>query len=123
MANEISLTASLSAFKAAVMQAALGLSVSNLPFTMTGNFEVQGIVSIGTSATAIPLGQVTTPHWAVFINKDTTNYVTLANGASGAVFARLLAGEPAFVPLDPTMVPYGTANTAPVIIQYLILSL
>lgn len=123
MANEISLTASLTAYKPAIMSSALSRAVSGFLATMQGLFIVEGSVSIATVATAFPLGQVTQPHWAFFLNLDPTNYVQLMNGAAGAVFARLLAGEPAFVPLDPGCVPYGKANTAAVQVEFFILSL
>lgn len=123
MANEIALTASLTAFKASVMQSAVARFVSNLLVTMTGNYWIEGMIQVATGGTAIPLGQVTQPHWSFWINHDATNYVTLFNGVSGAVFARLLPGEPAFVPLDPSSTPYAQANTAAINLEYLILSL
>lgn len=123
MANEISLTASLTVLKALSMAGPEALSVVGAQFTMTGNTLVRGPISVPTTGVAVPLGQVTSPHWSVFVNLDTTNYLTLQNGVSGAVFARLLAGEYAFLPLDPACVPYAIANTAAVLMDYLIVSL
>jgi hypothetical protein len=105
------------------MSSAIARAVTALQFTMTGNLLVEGVVSIATTATAFGLGGVTQPHWAWFKNLDAANYVQLQNGASGAVFARLVAGEVAIVPLDPSMVPYGIANTAAVLVEYMIFSL
>lgn len=121
--NEITVTASLSAFKAAVMSSAIGRSITGATFTMTGSFYTEGSISVGITATLIPLGQVTTPHWAYFKNMDSANYLTIRNGASGADLLKLLPGEAAFVPLLDTSVPYAIANTAPCILEYLILSL
>jgi len=123
MANEITFTGSLTVYKSSVMSAALGRSITALLRNMGANFITEGSISIATTATAIPLGQVVQPHWAFFINMDPTNYLTLANGAAGAIFARLLAGDPAFVPLDPACVPYGIANTGACVLEYLIASL
>ena len=123
MANEITLTSSLSAFKAAIMSAAVGRSVSGAQFTMTGNFYVEGTISVATSATVIPLGQVTAPHWAYFHNLDATNYLTIRNGSGGTDLLKLLAGEYAFVPLLDTSAPYAIADTAACLLEYLILSL
>lgn len=123
MANEISLTASLTAYKPSIMSSALSRAVSGFLATMTGNFIVEGTISIATSATLIPLGQVTAPHWAAFHNLDATNFLTIRNGSGGADLLKLLAGEWAFCPLLDTSVPYGVANTAVCLLEYLIFSL
>jgi hypothetical protein len=123
MANEISFTFSLTVNKPAVMSAAMAKFITNFYATMTGNFVIGGTVSIATGGTAIPLGQVTQPHQAVFHNLDATNYVTLRNGAGGNDFGQLLAGEWAVIPLLTTSTPYSVANTAAVLLEYLIISL
>ena len=122
MANEITFTASLTFNKPAVMSSAIARSVTALLRNVTGNFYIQDTMSVTTAALAIPQGSVVTPHWAFFQNLDPTNYLTLFNGASGAVFARLLAGDCAFVPLDPACVPWAQANTAACQMEYLIIS-
>lgn len=121
--NEIYLTASLSAYKASVMSSAIGRSITGATFTMTGNPYVEGSISVGITATLIPLAQVTAPHWSYFKNMDSTNYLTIRNGASGADLLKLLPGEAAFVPLLDTAAPYAIANTSPCQMEYLILSL
>lgn len=124
MANEISFSGSLSINKATVMSSAVGRAVSGLLYSMSGTAVVQSTsFLVGTSATLIPLGSLTSPHWSFWFNHDANNYLTLFNGASGAVFVRLLAGECAFLPLDPTCVPYATANTATIELEYLIAAL
>jgi hypothetical protein len=121
--NEITVTASLSAYKASVMSSAIGRSVTGLTFTMTGSFYIEGVVSVGITATLIPLGGVTAPHWGYFINKDSTNYLTIRNGATGADVGQLFPGEPAYIPLLSTGVYYAVANTAPCLLEYMVLSL
>lgn len=123
MANEITLTASLSINKPSIMSSAVARSVTNYLANMSGNFWVEGTISVTTGGVAIPLGQVTTPHWAVFHNLDTVNFLTLRNGASGADLPKLLAGDWAFFPLLDTSTPYAVANTAAVLMEYLIASL
>lgn len=123
MANEISLTESLTCYKPSIMSSAIGRSVTGLQFTMTGNFFTEGSMSVATSATAIPLGQVVSPHWAWFNNLDPTNYVTIRNGSGGADLCQLFPGESAWVPLFSTCVPFAVAHTAAVQLEYLILSL
>lgn len=124
MANEISLSGSLSVFKPSVMTQTIGMSFNGLVFTMSGLYYVgpSTFQVSHTAATAVPLGRVALPHQSAWYNTDATNYVTLFNGASGAVFARLLAGECAFIPLDPTCVPYALANAADVVLEYCIFS-
>ncbi len=123
MANEITVSLALSCFKAAIMGAAIGKALNGLLFTMSGTLYNEGSILVGTSATAIPLGQVTAPHWAYFLNKDGTNYLTIRNGAAGADLVKLLPGEPALLPLLDTAVPYAVAHTAACQLEYLILSL
>ena len=112
----------MTVYKSSIMSSALARSISGLLRNMTGNFIVEGTISCPTSAQAIPLGQVTQPHWAFFANLDATNYIQFQNGASGAVFARYLAGDACPVPLDPGCVPYTVANTAACLLEYLIIS-
>lgn len=87
---------------------------------MSGDSYAANVQSIPTSSTALLVGSVTTPHYAMFQNQDDTNYVTIYNGVSGAVVIRLYPGEIALVPLDPTGAYYALANTAAVILSYLI---
>jgi hypothetical protein len=123
VANEVTVTAALSFFKPSIMSTAIGRAVAGLQFSVAGTTFVEGSVLIGTSATAIPLGQVTAPHWAFFNNLDAVNYLTIRNGSGGTDLIKLLAGEPAFVPLLDTAVPYAVANTASIQLEYLIISL
>ncbi len=122
MANEITFTFSLSAYKPSIMSSAIGRAITGLLRNMGGNFYIQDVMSVTTAALAVPLGSVTSPHWAVFNNLDPTNYLTLFNGSSGAVFTRLVAGDMAVVPLDPACVPWAQANTGACLMEYLILS-
>lgn len=123
MANEFTITASLSCLKSSIMNTAVGRSITSLLRNMTGTTYTEGSMSVGTSATVIPLGNVTQPHWAWFANLDPTNYLTIFNGASGAVLLRLLPGDVALVPLDPTATPYAQANTNPTQMEYMIFAM
>ena len=124
MANEITLTASLSLYKPSIMSSALSRSVTNFLQSMSGNFFVEGTISLATSDTAIPMGQVVAPHWGYFHNLDTVNFLTLKTASGGAYFAKLLAGEYAFFPLlDTNPTPYAKADTGALFTEYLIISL
>lgn len=123
MANEYTLTLSLTANRPASMSSAISRALTGLLRNSGGAASVgPQPVLIGTSATAFPLANVATPYYAWFYNLDTNNYVQLQNGASGAVFARLRPGDACIIPLDPACVPYGVANTAAVEVEYWILS-
>ena len=122
MSLEITYTSSLSAYKAGSMSSPIGRAVTGNQADMNGTLYVEGTVLIGVTATAFPLGQVTQPGWAWFSNLDPTNFFYFSSGASGPATLRWYAGYSAWVPLDPTMTPYGIANTAPVLVEYLILS-
>ncbi len=123
MANEISVTASLSVYKSSVMSAAVGRSITDALFTMTGSAWIESILDVLTSATVIPLGGVATPHWAYFKNLDASNFIKIRNGASGADLLKLKAGECAFCPLLDSAVPYAIADTATCKMEYVIFAL
>lgn len=123
MANELAFTGSLTFNKPGVTNQAVGKSVTTELVTVAGTAYNEGTMLVPTSPTALPLGGITSPHLCWITNLDPTNYVTLRNGVSGAVVARWQAGESFPIPLDPTCVPYLQANTAPVQIEFLIISL
>ncbi len=123
MVNEIMFSAAITCFKPSVMTTAVGRAAALVIANMAGNFYVEGSISVATSATLIPLGQVVAPHWAFFKNMDVTNFVRLMNGSGGAKLPKLLPGEAAFFPLDDTSVPYAIADTAACLLEYLIFSL
>ncbi len=122
MANEITINSSLSFAKAGVTMNTEGASFTNLLFNVTGNNYIKLSVSVGTSPQLLSLGPVVSPHWSVFQNQDSSNFITLRNGGGGAVLLRLLAGEIAVCPLDPLCLPYAQADTAACILSYLIIS-
>lgn len=123
MSNEITYTLSLSCYKPAIMSSAMGRSVTAALAGMSGNYFAQGTILVATGGTAIPLGQITAPHWAWFKNLDPTNYITIRNGSGGADVLKLLAGEACVCPLMDTSTPYAFANTAACLLEYLIFSL
>jgi hypothetical protein len=79
--------------------------------------------NVGTSEEAINLGDVTAPGWALFVNRDATNYVELRVASGGAKFAKLLAGEFCLLRLGSgAQVPYAISNGSAVQLDYLICS-
>lgn len=125
MANEITLTASLSVNKPSIMSAAIARSVTNLLRNMSGTTYIQDTMLVTTSELAIPFGGVTSPHWAFFNNLDPTNYIQIydASGQSAHCIVRLLAGDPAFFPLDTGLTTlFAKANVANCQMEYLIVA-
>lgn len=123
MANEITVSASLYGYKAGSMSLPVGRGQHGLTFTLTGTVLSQGTVSVGTTEEAIPLGEVTTPHWAWLKNLGSTNYVSVRPGSGTANLIRMLAGEPCLIPINPLIVPFWIADTAVVLCEYLVFAL
>jgi hypothetical protein len=73
MANEVTVTGSLSINKPAVTNGAIGRSFTALLSNMNGQAYVEGAITVPLTALAIPLGQVTQPKNAVFFNNPTAN--------------------------------------------------
>ncbi len=124
MANELTITASLQFYKPTIMSSALSRAVTNLLFNVSGASVIgPTTMSVPTSSTAIPLGPVTAPHWAFFMNLDPTNFIRIRNGTAGADLLKLLPGEPAFCPLYDSAVPFAIAAVAACVMEYMIVSL
>jgi len=81
-------------------------------FTATGQESNQTVQSVGTSAEALVLGEVSTIGYTLVMNLDATNYVEIDNEAGMAGWPqKLLAGD--FILLKPQAATiYGKANTA-----------
>lgn len=94
MSNEINLTAAITAFKPSAMATALSRALNGLQYSMNGNFFVQINGLFTNTATALPMGQVTGPHWAFLYSNPLFNTVPqqaattitgAANNGSGLV--------------------------------------
>ena len=98
------------------------LSPTTTKHTITGNYIVDGVQNVATSATAITLGAVTNAGWAYFKNLGPSNYVELGCmdvNTNFVAFARLATNEVAVLWLG-TLAPYGKANAAAVKLDYAI---
>lgn len=75
--------------------------------------------AIGTSEEAIVLGEVTSPGWALFVNRDDTNFIELRVATGGAKFAKLKPGETCLLRLGSgAQAPYAIADTAECLMEY-----
>lgn len=86
---------------------------------VSGSHYIRRSQSIGTSAEALDIGEITTCGYIAIHNKDATNFVEIRDGSGGADVVKLLAGETAVFRLA-TSTPYAIANTAACIVDYLL---
>lgn len=124
MANELTLTASLSGFKAGAMLQAAARSISNINYSMSGSDYTQGsFVASHTAANALPLGAVSgTLGWGVLFNTDSNNAVQMYNNNSDLTHPILQIPPQGFniVTFYTACVPYFLALTANVIVEFLL---
>lgn len=121
MASELTLSGSLRYDDATSDEQALQLlelvaNVSTLKY-------IKAKQTIGITEEAIALAENTAPGWVLFINRDPTNFIELRVATSGAKFAKLLHGEFCLLRLGSgAQAPYAIADTAPCVLEYLLIS-
>jgi hypothetical protein len=100
-------------------------TTGNITISQTGDGSIGGSPSIGTTAEAIDVGDLTTLGLAWFRNLEAVggNFVQIGQDVGGGgfeEFCKLLPGEPALMRLDlaATGVLQAKADTAAVQIQY-----
>ncbi len=126
MANELTMSAAISYEDDSFTDE--GLSLEEVVKSVTTKKFIKHKQSVGTSEEAIVLGEVTTPGYAFFINRDPTNYIELKVATGGAIFARLDPdtnqdgkGGFAFLKLGSgAAAPYAMANTAACLMEYFV---
>lgn len=110
MADEISITARLRAYKSLLN---IDRSLSNQTFDMSGSTFYANLQTIGTTYEAVTVGaDLGTAGWSMFINHDTTNYVEIGLDVGAAFYGliKLMPGELALFRLT-TSTFYARANT------------
>ena len=109
MANEISISASLSSSKTGLTVAGSG----SINVTQTAAAMLAAIQSIGTSSEAVDIGDIADLAYLFVKNESLVNFVYLSLVSPPTVsnsFAKLLPGEFALVPCKQELV-YGLADT------------
>ena len=123
MANELTMSGSLAYEDANGASAVIDKLAAQVSLTTTKFTRAQ--ISVGTTEEAIPLGEVTSLGWAMFVNRDATNYVEIrsASGAGNDII-KVPAGKSAgpFHFGSDVTAPYIIANTAACLVDYLIAS-
>ncbi len=111
MANEISISASLTCTKSSVTVASGGQSKS---VDLAGDQMLANVQIVGTSAEAIQMADVTVGGYMFIRNMDATNFVQLALDSAVAtqIFAKLKPGEFALFRPPTGATIYAKADTA-----------
>lgn len=101
-------------------------STKDIPFGESTTVDVSGTKvlvnqqTVGTSAEALEVGDMTTPGVIMLKNLDDTNFVELRDGADGADLVKILAGETSGPWRLATTTPYVIADTASVEVEYML---
>jgi hypothetical protein len=120
VANEITPTASLTYADSENADVSL-TPLATLVATVASKKFIHNKQNIGTAEEAVVLGEVTTPGWAIFINRDLTNFIELRVATGGAKFAKLLPGEFWCGRLGSgAQAPFAIADTGACQMEYLI---
>lgn len=119
MSSEISATGTLS-------EPILSVSIApgSQTIDQTNRRKISTVQNIPTTAagTALTLGAVTSPAWALFKNLDSTNYVEIGIQSGGAFYATVRVDPGKYCgPLRLAGTPYARANAAAVDLDYTIL--
>lgn len=121
MANEITLNASLAYEDAEGSD--VTLSVAELLASVGTLKFVHAKQNIGIAEEAIGLGEVTSLGWAIFINRDSTNFIELRVGTGSTKFAKIAAGKFCLLFLGSGITaPYAISDNAACQMEYLIIS-
>jgi hypothetical protein len=117
MADELTLSGVLSFLKNGVK---VSLDLGTLEFDVSGDKYVHAVQTVGTSEEAIGIGDLGTLGFAVFVNRDDTNFCEIRPGTGTADLIKLKPGE--FALFRFTMnTPYIIADTDSVLVEYVII--
>lgn len=122
MANSVSGSVSLNLTLGTSSASSSGRRLAgSISADVSGSNFIRGTQSIPTSATAIGLGALGSLGAYAISNLDATHYVDILSSTTGTTFAHILPGN-THVGYFPSTVtaPAAKANTAAVIIDYLI---
>jgi len=116
MANELTLSASVKFLKS---DTNVDFAKAGVLLDVAGGDYVKRTQTVGTSEEALGLGDLTTPGYMLIYNSDSTNYVKIRSGTGAGDLIRVPAGGIALFYCEATA-PYIIANTASVVVEYLL---
>lgn len=122
MADELSLSFSLQFSKGGRYVDTANLSTLGQEIDVSGTDYIHKTQTIGTTAEALDIGDITTCGWIVVRNLDATNYIEISRATftTGQGTVKVKAGEKAVFRLG-SNTPYALANSSSVEIQYLLI--
>ena len=122
MANELTLSGRVSYSDSE--SADFGLSILELQKSVATRKFVHAKQNIGTSEEAIGLGELATLGWAIFVNRDATNYleIRMSSGASNDHVRVPPSSFAVFHFGSDVTAPYAIANTAACQMEYMIVA-
>lgn len=115
MANELTLTGSLSFSKGKAKASLSGSATADV----TGTHYVQNVQEVGTEEEQLVKGDIGTIGWAIFRNTDATNFVQLG-ATTGVYTVKVEKGETVGPMRWNGSAIYALADTAGVALEYLI---
>ena len=118
MADELTVSAGLSYLNSGV---AISHPTATDKVTISANFALRSIYTVPLAGASLPLGGITTAGYVLVENMDATNYVLLGNSGD-TLPIQVRAGERQTFRFAPGIVPYVIADTAPVVIDYMLVS-
>lgn len=118
MADELTVDLKLS-YRGATMSSAVTRQVVQALLSASGGHYQSGILTVTTSAIAIPLGSVTTAGYGYFKNLDDTNFIKIRAGSGGTDVVKIKPLESAVFRLASNS-PYAIADTASCNLEYMI---
>jgi hypothetical protein len=118
VANELTLNASIS-YEDSEDTTVSPPAIADLLASVATKKWIGAKQNIGTSEEAVTLGEVTAPGWALFINRDETNFINLKVATGGSIFAKLKPGEFALLRLGSgAQAPFAISDTAACQMEY-----
>lgn len=118
MADEITISVSMSYEDSE--NTSVSMSITEALFSVATKRVNRIKMNVAITEEAIPLGDVTAPGYALFVNRDPTNFINLKVATGGAIFAKLTPdadsdgkGGMALLRLGSgAQAPYAIADTA-----------
>lgn len=122
MANEITVTGSLAYEDSENSDESL--SPADFLLTVANKKYVKHKQNVGTAEEAVDLGELSALGYALFINRDTTNFIELRTGTGSTKFAKLKpnGGFAIFHFGTGVTAPYAIADTAACQMEYFIIN-
>ena len=117
MADELTVTAGLSYSNTGVSMNVTGTD----KVTVAANFAIHSIYTVTVAGAALPLGSIASPGFIRIKNTDAVHFVMLGNAGDTPVI-KIKAGEVQVFRLSTAITPFIYADTANVVVEYMLVS-